>query len=96
MEPTAKPGAPHNSAVLLPADRPLLATDVGVCDIGPMTDRETAIEVIRKLPEDAPLREIVRELRFVAGVRGGLKVVRRGKRLTAAQVRKMISTWDVK
>lgn len=76
--------------------RPLLATGVGLCDNRPMTDREIAIALIRKLPKDIRLREIARELEFVADERGRLRLIKYQEPLTVEKVKGMISSWDVK
>ncbi len=61
-----------------------------------MSNREIAIDVIRKLPEDATLHDIAREIEFVAGVREGFEQIERGEGVPAEQVRNMIPSWLVK
>jgi predicted transcriptional regulator len=58
-----------------------------------MSNREIAIDLIKKLPEDVSLREIARELEFIAGVREGFEQLDRGEGLAAEEVRKMIPSW---
>jgi predicted transcriptional regulator len=55
-----------------------------------MSNREIAIDLIRKLPESASLHEIARELEFIAGVREGFEQLERGEGLPAEKVREMV------
>ncbi|MCX8089518.1 MAG: hypothetical protein N3I86_01065 [Verrucomicrobiae bacterium] len=58
-----------------------------------MSSKEIAIEVIRKLPDEASLEEIARELEFVAGVREGVAELDRGEHLSAEELRARIAKW---
>ena len=58
-----------------------------------MSNREIAIDLIHQLPEDASLREMARELEFVAGVREGFAEIERGECLPAEEVRKLVPSW---
>jgi predicted transcriptional regulator len=58
-----------------------------------MSSKEIAIEVIRKLPDEASLTDIARELEFVAGIREGVAQLDRGEYLTAQQILKRIPAW---
>lgn len=58
-----------------------------------MSSKEIAIEVIRKLPDEASLVDIARELEFVAGVREGAAELDRGECLSAEELRERIRTW---
>ncbi len=61
-----------------------------------MSNREIAIDLIQKLPEDASLHDIAREIEFIAGVREGFDQLERGEGLPAEEVRKMIPSWIVR
>jgi len=61
-----------------------------------MSNREIAIDVIQKLPPDTSLREIAKELEFVAAVREGFEQLERGQGVDAREVRKMIPSWIAK
>ena len=61
-----------------------------------MSNREIAIDLIQKLPEDASLLDIARELQFVAGVREGFEHIERGEGVPVEKVREMIPSWVVK
>jgi len=58
-----------------------------------MSNREIAIDLIRKLPETASLHDIAREIEFVAGVREGFAQLERGEGVPAEQVRELIPSW---
>ena len=61
-----------------------------------MSNREIAIDLIRKLPEDMPLRDIAREIEFVAAVREGFEQIDRGEGVPAEEVRQRVPTWLAK
>ena len=58
-----------------------------------MSSKEIAIEVIRKLPDEASLTDIAQELEFVAGIREGAAQLDRGEYLTAQQILLRIPAW---
>ena len=61
-----------------------------------MSNRDIAIDLIRKLPEDIPLRDIAREIEFVAAVREGFEQIDRGEGVPAEEVRQRIPSWLAK
>lgn len=61
-----------------------------------MSNREIAIDLIRKLPDHASLHEIAREIEFIAGVREGFEQLERGEGVLAEDVRKMIPSWSAR
>ena len=61
-----------------------------------MSNREIAIDLIQKLPENTPLRDIAKEIEFVAGVREGFEQIERGEGVPAEKVRDMIPSWIIK
>jgi len=58
-----------------------------------MSSKEIAIEVIRKLPDEASLMDIAQELEFVAGIREGAAELDRGEQVTAEEILKRIPIW---
>lgn len=58
-----------------------------------MSNRDIAIDLIQKLPENASLHEIAREIGFIAGVREGFEQMERGEGTPVEDVRKMIPSW---
>jgi len=58
-----------------------------------MSSKEIAIEVIRKLPDEASLSDIAHELEFVAGIRDAAAELDSGKSLTAEELLKRVPEW---
>ncbi len=65
-------------------------------DSNVMSNREIAMDLIQKLPENVSLHDIAREIEFVAGVREGFEQLERGEGVPAEKVREMIPSWIVK
>ena len=61
-----------------------------------MSNREIAMDVIRRLPEDASLEDMAKELEFIAGVQEGFAQLERGEGVAAEEVRPMIRQWTTK
>jgi len=58
-----------------------------------MSSKEIAIELIRKLPDEASLSDIAQELEFVAGIREGAAELDRGESLTAEELFRRVPKW---
>ena len=58
-----------------------------------MSNRQIAIDLIQKLPEDTSLHDIATGIEFVAGVREGFEQIERGEGVPAHKVREMIPSW---
>jgi predicted transcriptional regulator len=58
-----------------------------------MSSKDIAIEVIRRLPDEASLMEIAQELEFVAGIREGAAELDRGEFMTAPEILELIPKW---
>jgi hypothetical protein len=58
-----------------------------------MSNREIVMALLAKLPEDAPLEEIAREIEFLAGIRTAREQARRREGIPAEDARKLIDTW---
>ena len=54
------------------------------------------MDLIQKLPENTSLREIAREIEFIAGVREGFEQLERGEGVPAEKVKEMVPSWIVK
>jgi len=61
-----------------------------------MSNRDIAIDLIQKLPENVSLHDIAREIEFIAGVREGFEQMERGEGVPADEVRKMVHSWITK
>ena len=58
-----------------------------------MSDRETVMDLVARLPEDSSLEEIAREIDLLAGVRVAREQARRGEGIPAEDARKLVDTW---
>jgi predicted transcriptional regulator len=61
-----------------------------------MSNREIASDIIGRMPEDASLYEMARELEFVAAVREGLAELDRGEGIPLEEVERRIAKWPTK
>jgi predicted transcriptional regulator len=58
-----------------------------------MSDKESVLELVNLLPADLSLREILRELEFVAAVQEGLDEIDRGQGISIESVEQMMAAW---
>ncbi len=58
-----------------------------------MTTKQIAIQTIEQLPDNATWEEIQERIRFVAGVRTGLRELDEGKGIPHDQVKEEFSEW---
>jgi predicted transcriptional regulator len=58
-----------------------------------MSNREIVIDLLSKLPEEASLGEIAREIEFLAGIQEGREQARRGEGIPVEEARKLVDTW---
>ena len=58
-----------------------------------MTTKLIAIQTIEQLPDDATWEEIQERIRFVAGVRAGLRELEEGKGIPHDQVKEEFAEW---
>ena len=58
-----------------------------------MTTKQIAIQTIEQLPDDATWEEIQERIRFVAGVRAGLRELDAGKGIPHDQIREEFAEW---
>jgi predicted transcriptional regulator len=61
-----------------------------------MSDRETVLEIVKQLPPDVSLREILRKLEFIAAVREGFEEIEQGRGIPVEQVEQMVESWITK
>jgi predicted transcriptional regulator len=61
-----------------------------------MSDRDTVIELVKRLPNNVTLREILREIEFIAAVKEGLSEIDQGKGVSIESVEQMIEAWTTK
>jgi predicted transcriptional regulator len=58
-----------------------------------MSDKESVLELVNRLPADLSLREILREIEFVAAVKEGLDQIDRGQGISIESVEQMMAAW---
>lgn len=61
-----------------------------------MSSKEIVQDLLQKLPEGISLREIAREIEFVAGVRQGLDEIERGERIALDEVEREMPSWVIR
>jgi len=61
-----------------------------------MSDKEAVMELVKRLPSDVSLREIVREIEFIAAIKEGLDEIDQGKGVSIEAVEQMIEAWTTK
>ena len=58
-----------------------------------MSNREIVIGLLSRLPENASLEDIAREIELLAGIRAGRDQAGRGEGVPAEDARKLVDTW---
>ncbi|MBI5768468.1 MAG: hypothetical protein HZA93_11780 [Verrucomicrobia bacterium] len=58
-----------------------------------MSTREAVQTILQSLPPDVSLREVAREIEFIAGVRDGLAELDRGEGIPVDDIRRELRTW---
>ena len=61
-----------------------------------MSNKQIVEDLLRRIPEDASLHEIAREIDFVAGVRQGVAELDRGDRVRIEDVERELPSWLIK
>ena len=61
-----------------------------------MSDKEMVADLVKRLPDDASLRDIAREIEFIAGVREGFAQLDRGEGTPLEEVAKQLPQWITK
>ena len=61
-----------------------------------MSNKEIVIDLVRRLPDEATLLDIAREIEFVAGVREGFAQLDRGEGDSLGEVEKQLPAWIVR
>ena len=61
-----------------------------------MTNKEIVQDLLRRIPDDASLQEIARELEFIAAVRQGLSELDNGDSIPIEGVEKKLPSWIIK
>lgn len=58
-----------------------------------MSDKEAVIELLKRLPSEVSLREILREIEFIAAVKEGLDEIDQERGVSIDVVEQMMEAW---
>ena len=61
-----------------------------------MTDKEIVQEMLRRIPDNASLQDIARELEFIAAVRQGLAELDNGESVSIEEVENELPSWVIR
>ena len=61
-----------------------------------MTNKEIVQDLLRRIPDDASLQDIARELEFIAAVRQGLSELDNGDSIPIEEVEQELPSWIIK
>ncbi len=61
-----------------------------------MTNKQIVLDLLDRLPTNASLHEIAREVDFIAAVREGLKELERGEEIPVEQIEQELPAWIIK
>ena len=61
-----------------------------------MTNKEIVQDLLRRIPDDASLQDIAREIEFVAAIRDGLSELDNGDYIPIEEVEKELPSWIIK
>ena len=58
-----------------------------------MSDKEAVLELVKRLPPTVSMREILREIEFIAAVKEGLNEIEQGQGISIESVEQMMEEW---
>jgi hypothetical protein len=58
-----------------------------------MSNRQIVIELVTRLPEDTPLKEIARQIDLLSGIEAARQQAREGRGIPAEDARKLVDEW---
>ena len=61
-----------------------------------MSTKQIVEDLLRKLPDNATLHDVAREIEFVAGVRQGLAELDRGERIPLDEIERELPSWVIR
>jgi len=61
-----------------------------------MTNKEIVQDLLERIPDDASLHDIARELEFIAAVRQGLTELDNGQSVTVEELERDLTSWRIK
>jgi hypothetical protein len=66
------------------------------CIVCAMSNRELVIDLVRRLPEDTPLKQIAREVELLAGIKTAREQAQRGEGVSVEAARKLVDSWTAR
>jgi len=60
-----------------------------------MTNKEIVQDLLRRIPDDASLQDIAREIEFVAAIRQGLSELDNGDSVPIEDVERQLPSWII-
>jgi predicted transcriptional regulator len=61
-----------------------------------MSNKQIVEDLLQRIPEDASLHDIAREIEFIAAVRQGLGELDRGERIPIEEVERELPSWIIR
>jgi predicted transcriptional regulator len=61
-----------------------------------MSTKQIVEELLQRLPENATLHDVARQIEFVAGVRQGLDELNRGERIPLDDIERELPSWVIR
>jgi predicted transcriptional regulator len=61
-----------------------------------MTNKQIVEDLLQRIPEEASLHDIARQIEFIAAVRQGLAELDRGERIPIEEVERELPSWIIK
>ena len=58
-----------------------------------MSEKDRVLEVVRRMPDDAPMSDILQEIRFIAAIREAELQSKEGRTVAHEEVASEISAW---
>ena len=58
-----------------------------------MSNREQVLDIVKKLPDDTPIDEIIRQIAFVTGMNEALEQSEREEGVSIEEVRDLLEKW---
>ncbi len=61
-----------------------------------MSNKQIVEDLLQRIPDDASLNDIAREIQFIAAVRQGLDELDRGKSIPIEEIERELPSWIIK
>ena len=61
-----------------------------------MTSKQIVEDLLQRVPENASLQDIAREIEFIAAVRQGFDELDRGERIPIEQIERELPSWIIR